>query len=475
MLTNGKGNFNRYILTQRGVYMGQLEQLFNILTEFDSEIEILINEQNELHITSNAMGYEHCFETNTDGDIDELKEEIDIFVKSKKIEIAFQEITPNIEIEWYGDDEIIANSSDWDKEIYLELNDEYKTVDDLIGFVNKLKTYNYVECESCYENDYVEYIVSFKDWKYDYLKYKLYGIEDIETKIIYEISPISQELLTLIRINERYDMDEFYDEDLITLKIKNINSVIGISVEDECFHEKCEQIAKSIIFDISRKYGVDIYLSHFICSYLDLGDEIYSIQDEVIEKRCIFTNDYDKDLVEYYYEAMQMDISEFQYMAFYRVIECIFDEVYKYETIQDVKYIINSDTFSSYDDKDIINIVDIVEKYQKQKNDREKIRLVFEKYLKGTIRDEAFYIVNKDLIKILKDDLNMIKREEELKDCQKIGNIIYDFRCRCTHSNRAFNYRGNFDDNLEELEKYINLIKKICQRIIVNYSVSSIN
>ena len=199
--------------------MGQLEQLFNILTEFDSEIEILINEQNELHITSNAMGYEHCFETNTDGDIDELKEEIDIFVKSKKIEIAFQEITPNIEIEWYGDDEIIANSSDWDKEIYLELNDEYKTVDDLIGFVNKLKTYNYVECESCYENDYVEYIVSFKDWKYDYLKYKLYGIEDIETKIIYEISPISQELLTLIRINERYDMDEFYDEDLITLKI----------------------------------------------------------------------------------------------------------------------------------------------------------------------------------------------------------------------------------------------------------------
>ena len=122
---------------------------------------------------------------------------------------------------------------------------------------------------------------------------------------------------------------------------------------------------------------MDIYLSHFICSYLDLGDEIYSIQDEVIEKRCIFTNDYDKDLVEYYYEAMQMDISEFQYMAFYRVIECIFDEVYKYETIQDVKYIINSDTFSSYDDKDIINIVEFHHTPFRARANQDLVKLIY--------------------------------------------------------------------------------------------------
>lgn len=454
--------------------MGQIEQLINTLKEFDSEIEVLINEQNELSITSNAMKYEHCFSINTDGDINNLKEEVEIFIKSKKLEIAFSKISRNIEVDWYGDDEIMVVSPDWGKEIYLELNDEHKTIDDLVGFVRRLKEYNYVECKSCYENDYVEFIVEFKDWKYEYLKYKLYGIEDSQTNITYEINPISQVLLTLIRTNERYDTDEFYDEDLITLKIRNINSVIGISVDNEHFYKKAKQLAKSIIFDISRKYGVDIYLSSFICSYLDLGDEINEMQDEVIEKRCTLTNDYDNDLVEYYYAAIQMDTSEFQYIAYYRVIECIFDEVYKYETVQDIKYMINSDSFSSVDDKDIINIVDIVEKYQKQKNDREKIRLVFDKYLKGTIRDEVFYIVNKDIIEILKDDLNIIKKDDELKDCQKIGNIIYDFRCKCTHSNREFNSRGNFDDSFEELENYINLIKKVCQRIIVNYNVSNI-
>ena len=40
--------------------------------------------------------------------------------------------------------------------------------------------------------------------------------------IFYEITPISESLLTLIRMNERYDPDETNDKDLITLKINNI-------------------------------------------------------------------------------------------------------------------------------------------------------------------------------------------------------------------------------------------------------------
>ncbi|NFN87740.1 hypothetical protein FDF31_11870 [Clostridium sporogenes] len=373
-------------------------------------------------------------------------------------------------IEWYENDgiEITWRNEHRNGQIYLEL-DYYvcKTTNDLLNFLKNIKIYKYVSGELCYLNDYVEYIISYNDWRYDYLQYQLYGTEENNNKINYEIGPISKEFLTLIEINENYDEDICSPKDLVTLKITNINLITGVSIYDKDFLYESDKIAKSVIFDISRKYGVDISMIRF-----EFGNS--NIDDEVIEKQCTLETSYDKDLIEYYCKANQMDLSEFQYLAFYRVIGCIFDEVYKYETIEDLKYIINSHSFSSYNNEDITNIINTVEKHQKQKNDREKIKLVFERYLKGEVRDETYYLVNKDLIKILKENLKLIKDKGELKDFQKIGNIVCDFRCKCTHSNRAFNARGNFDGGINELEQYINLIKKICQRIIVTYNVSNI-
>lgn len=40
--------------------------------------------------------------------------------------------------------------------------------------------------------------------------------------------------------------------------------------------------------------------------------------------------------------------------------------------------------------------------------------------------------------------MGKITKDEDLKDLQKIGNIIYDFRCNCTHSNRSFPFRATF-------------------------------
>lgn len=166
-----------------------------------------------------------------------------------------------------------------------------------------------------------------------------------------------------------------------------------------------------------------------------------------------------------------MTTSEFKYIAFYQILECIFDEVYLNATIQDIKQITNSSWYSSNEDKDIAQLIEIIDKYSKAKNDREKLKLVLDKYFKGDLHKEAYLLVNKEIYKILKDELQLIDKEEKFNDIQLLANALYDFRCECTHSNRLFPIKTKVKKDELSIEKYIALIKKITQRIIVNYNV----
>ena len=55
-------------------------------------------------------------------------------------------------------------------------------------------------------------------------------------------------------------------------------------------------------------------------------------------------------------------------------------------------------------------------------------------------------------------------------DIQKLANIIYDFRCDCTHTNRRFAKKDEQLADKTKIESYIELVKKIAERIIINYS-----
>lgn len=61
--------------------------------------------------------------------------------------------------------------------------------------------------------------------------------------------------------------------------------------------------------------------------------------------------------------------------------------------------------------------------------------------------------------------MKKISNINELKDLQKLQQIIY--RCDCTHSKRAYPIKRVEDDN--SLSDYINLIKMVSERIILNY------
>jgi len=163
-----------------------------------------------------------------------------------------------------------------------------------------------------------------------------------------------------------------------------------------------------------------------------------------------------------------MEQSEFKYLAFFQVVECLFDEVFKSELVQDIRIIIESDWFSSQNDTHLEEMISIIDKYNREKNDRTKTKLVLERYFKLNVHDEAYNLANKEIFTIL-NDLKLIKNNSDLKDLQILANLIYDFRCECTHSNRNYPIQRNININEENLNLYIMLIKKIAQKIILNY------
>ncbi|GAA1379994.1 methylamine utilization protein MauJ [Peribacillus frigoritolerans] len=376
----------------------------------------------------------------------------------------------NIEV-WIDREQLIIANKDWQKDYYIELESlDFSTI------YNKIKDFfdlKYIPVIACYREDYFEVLINHTDMVWgDGLSHISFSIEDeirSQDRICYEISSVSKEFSTIIENNQLYRNLEVEDN-FTTLKIYNINKVSNISIEMKEIEEKLLYYAKCILFDLSYKFSATITFEELPEDDEDEG-EFEHITEELNDiKTPYFKKEYDSDLIDYYHRALKMSDSEFKYLAYYQVLECIFDEVYLHETVQDVKQIMNSSWFSTHKDKDITEIIEIVEKYNKAKNDREKLKLVLERYFKGEVHDQAFFLANRDIIEILKNELKKIKQDKDLKDLQNLATVLYDFRCECTHSNRSYPFRTTFNKTNEELKQYINLIKKVSEIIILNYN-----
>ena len=328
--------------------------------------------------------------------------------------------------------------------------------------------YECIEGISIQRKNYYEVVISVKNYiRYEYedqLEVPAAGYN--EDKIYYEIGAISDDFEKIL--NETISWDNFSTEYFISLKIFNMDIQLNLKKETNktLIYEK---LVNSIFFDLHHNFSLQIEIT-------DLADykkyDLYHNEEteiEPIEDTAIDYNKYDKDLISYYNRATRMAESEFQYLAYFQVLECIFDEVYKYETIQDIKTILNSNWFSNSSNENINSLIDVVDKYNKEKNDRNKTKIVLEKYFKKDVHDDAYFLANKEIIQLL-TEMKLIKSKTDLNDLQKISNIIYDYRCECTHSNRLYPIKNSTVIEGNNLKSYIELIRKISERIILNYN-----
>lgn len=382
-------------------------------------------------------------------------------------------------------DNLIDKIVELNKDLLPEIRDDYLVIkhpefkfdksflcdnDDIIKDVTTFLEIIYIKGKCFYKDNYIEFIINLSQSNFvntlGRIQFSIEKGPEITDRIHYEIGQISDEFFEFIDNTLEFD---YIKSDFTTLKIYNINRLLESDIRSETFIREAENIAKSIIFDVSHKTSISLKL-------IDIStikkDEAIPFEDilkraKLIDKKTA-TLSYDRDLIQYYYRAIQMPSGEFQYLAFYQVLECIFDEVYLSETIHDSRKIIESSWFSSGNDKSIEKLVNIIDRYNKEKDDREKIKLVLKKYFREDTRDEAYLLANEAIFNVLKK-LKKMSDIKELKDIQKLGNIIYDYRCKCTHSNRTYPFQTEFRGSQEELDLYIELIKKVTEKIVINY------
>lgn len=400
----------------------------------------------------------------------------------KELLNRIKEIAPDVKITGEDMTYFRIDRDDWTTDLEFD-NSDITDIEAVLDDVKHCLSYSNLKNHGIYRHDYAEIVININSsilWGQFYKGRFNSGDENTEEdesaeelfydsdKIFFEISYPSDDFERLI--NLYYSIDE-PQEHLTTLQIHNINSVLLLNSDDDSATTRIIlDIAKAILFDLNRKYDISLRLVNL--SGLENSDEedpLYDICEklEEIDKPTLNTI-YDKDLVNYYYRAMTMDDNEFKYLAYYQVMECIFDEVFLHENVQDVKQIINSNKFSSYNDNDITQIIRTIEQYNKNKLDRDKLKLVLEKYFRGDIHDEAYIIANKEIIDLL-ISMKLIQKENDFKDLQRFTNIVYDYRCYCTHSNRTFPARTTYNKTNDELYNYLFLIQKTAERIITNY------
>lgn len=343
---------------------------------------------------------------------------------------------------------------------------KHQVLEDIKEFADTV----FIENQGIYRDDYFEVLIGLSETNFvslliDNYDFSIPKTEGIEDNIHYEITEKSDLIDSFIMNN----ISEYGGTSIASLKIYNINKILSIKISDLEYLSIAFKIAKTIIFNISQKTSLN--LQFIDIEEYDDGPIYDAIEKAKTITRTIVEDRYDKDLLDYYYRAIQMENSEFKYLAFYQVIECIFDEVYLHETVQDVIKIIEGNSFTTTDKSNIKDLIDVVNQYNKDKDDRNKTKLVIEKYFKGDVHNEAFIISNKELIDILITDIKMIKEKNDLLNLQNIANIIYNYRCKCTHSNREYPIERNYNSSKEELDNYIKVIKLISEKIILNYSI----
>lgn len=284
-----------------------------------------------------------------------------------------------------------------------------------------------------------------------------------KTGVYYEIGELSSDFTKFLEHD--LDSDYFYPEHNKSIKIFNVK--LDAQAPQDSYLNSCLYACESAFFEIKRTSDIEINL-------LDLSDDsIFYDEFDVADVSSITNTEislgkYDKDLLMYFNRATQMITSEFKYIAYFQVIECIFDEVYLYETVQDAKSIIESGWFRSSEFEHVNKLIKVIDKFNKDQNDKSKTKLVLEKYFRMNMHDDAFLIANQDIIDSLKE-LELIKNDSDFKDIQRIANILYDIRCDYTHSNRAFPKKRENIISKSHLATHIQIICLVAQKIISNY------
>ena len=228
-------------------------------------------------------------------------------------------------------------------------------------------------------------------------------------------------------IGERENLDIF---DLLKFVIPKFKTLQIIS-ESEKSKTEFESLVFSYLFNVG--YNTDLsYLPNSLTEDLNRSLRIGRMRRSRIEEIDCPKRKYENDLILYYQKGISSDSIDLKYLSFYHILEHFFEKIYNDELINSIKNELTKPSFSYKRNKDVYELIKIVQDKLKYKNDEFQIN-----------EPEALLLVLNKFI----NDFNEIKNELHSYD-DKLLNYYKSTEIEFSNGNRV-----NFDDSREKILK----------------------
>lgn len=313
------------------------------------------------------------------------------------------------------------------------------------------------------------------------IEYKFQEISDLMVwNIIKEIDLESfrgRFLAFLPRLSRDVDVNLF---NLLRICLRNPYSII-ISYEESIDKRKLNDYINSFLFNFCYNYGYSFRVMNSLDELLNIRyrDKNSSYKDEELNAPRL---SYKQDLTEHYHMAVSSEDPFVQFIGFYHIMEYFYEEIYKEGVINNVKEILLDPSFSTKRKKDIMKLVDLINKKRTENtvgSELEALELTLSKYIDIEKIREKLNEIDKDIIDYYKNntvnfsngDVVDLRGDKKII-FKKLANRVYKTRNSLVHSKSnevRVNERGiykPFKDS-KALLKEIPLLKTISEEIII--------
>lgn len=313
------------------------------------------------------------------------------------------------------------------------------------------------------------------------IEYKFQEISDVMVwNIIKEIDLESLKRTFMIfppRLRED-EGENFFN--LLRVCFRNPYSLI-VSYNKDIDKNKLNDYINSFLFNFCYNYGYSFRIMNSLDELLNIRyrNKNSSYKSEELDAPRLL---YKQDLTEQYHMAVSSEDPFVQFIGFYHIMEYFYEEIYKEGVVNNVKEILLDPGFSTKRKKDIMKLVDLINKKRTEStvgSELEALELTLRKYIDIEKIIEKLNEIDKDIIEYYKnnkvnfsngDAIDLIGDKKHI--FEKLANRVYKTRNSLVHS-KSNEVRSNergiykpFKDS-KALLKEIPLLKVISEEIII--------
>lgn len=358
-------------------------------------------------------------------------------------------------------------------ELFSDTTYEIAVFTDTLRFLNDKSTSKKIEIKDSESN--TEYILGLPSDEYIiFILSQLNAITDSQN--------IKNGIMFGFRIRRLFEREETVNllqvlkcafPRLASLQIKS-TSILKVS--------EYENLAFSFFFNYS--YNLDSFISP-IRSIDEISNNIRikSLRrgglNELEPPRRIYNN----DLVLHYQKGISSDSSDHKYISFYHVIEHFFEKIYNEDIVNEIRNHITTPSFSYRKDKNIKDLVTLIKKRLKYKNDEfyinelEALELTLRRYVDLDELKLELEAYESSIIEYFRSNEvsfskgNRVNFNSGTDECYKnLANRIYKNRNSIVHSKE--NEKNKFVPFRDEkiLSRELIILRLVVEKIIINSS-----